>query len=52
MLKKGARDEACQCQVIGRFFYNYAIPFNVAKSDELQDTYELAYNYLKKKKMS
>jgi len=30
MFKKGMREEACQA--ISRFFYNNAIPFNVAKS--------------------
>nr|KYP57982.1 hypothetical protein KK1_004270 [Cajanus cajan] len=32
MFKKGVREEACQA--IARFFYNNAIPFNVAKSEE------------------
>jgi len=32
MFKKGMREEACQA--IARFFYNNAIPFNVAKSEE------------------
>ena len=32
MFKKGRREEACQA--IARFFYNNAIPFNVAKSEE------------------
>ncbi|KAI5398935.1 hypothetical protein KIW84_064347 [Lathyrus oleraceus] len=32
VLKKGLRDDACQS--IARFFYNNAIPFNVARSEE------------------
>ena len=32
VLKKGLKDDACQA--IARFFYNNAIPFNVARSEE------------------
>ena len=35
MFKKGLREEACQ--TITRFFYNNAIPFNVAKSVAMFD---------------
>jgi len=39
MLKKGLREEACQA--IARFFYNNAIPFNVAKSEEFTVMFDL-----------
>ena len=39
MFKKGIREEACQA--IARFFYNNAIPFNVAKSEEFTAMFDL-----------
>nr|KYP37281.1 hypothetical protein KK1_041536 [Cajanus cajan] len=39
MFKKGVREEACQA--IARFFYNNAIPFNVAKSEEFFAMFDL-----------
>jgi len=39
MFKKGLTEEACQA--IARFFYNNAIPFNVAKSEEFMTMFEL-----------
>uniref|UniRef100_A0A151UIM8 DUF659 domain-containing protein n=1 Tax=Cajanus cajan TaxID=3821 RepID=A0A151UIM8_CAJCA len=39
MFKKGVREEACQA--IARFFYNNAVPFNVAKSEEFFAMFDL-----------
>jgi len=43
MFKKGLREEACQA--IFRFFYNNAIPFNMAKSEEFTAMFDLVSRY-------